>query len=205
MKETNTLNATIVRNIDDIEAAYARATDEIEKALAKVVFDIFETEAKAISWRSGDEPNLDSTWAAPVEWRALNENPSNDEYDLYLMFFYTGGSDRIWLSTLLGAADMRAGVFVFNDTLSHAAWKKVLRSSNAESILAALSGAGFTIDIASGYIAIYVQIDRDLLAQGFEDGDISDAFRPLERALKSAIDCRGALDQLLALVREAVD
>ena len=202
MSEENKLNAMIVRNIDDIDAAYSRATNEIETALTREVAAIFSEAAKSESWEgSDDDASLDELWLAPAEWWSEGQDDEDEEYDLFLTLGYDGKADLTWLATFLGSGDLRLGIFLDSNALTESRWRKLVRSLDP-GLINKLAAAGFSVDASKGFIALYVKIDKEALAKGFEDGDIAESLGPIADALAQAVKARPVLDELGTLVRK---
>ena len=205
MTENNSLDAMIVRNIHDIEAAYQRVNDQIETALTKGVAEIFAHATEQSGW-DGDSADVDfeKMWLAPKDWKSQSGDETSEEYDLYFCLSYSGEAELTWLSTFVGAADLQLGLFLETDMLTGPAWRRLIKSAEMKDALMQITSKGFTVESANGEIVIYFKIDREKLACGFENDDLSEALEPIAAAMKMAIDARSVFEPLLKRIRADV-
>jgi hypothetical protein len=195
------LNALIVRNIADIEAAYAKANDEIKTELEEATDAIFQKVAKMRDgWKTANSNTLESCWLAPIEWKS-NDDEETDSYDLYLGLYPVFGTDDTWLSRFANERSDKCAIFIWSHLLSDNKLRKLSRSTEFEHLAEQLLPFGFTYDKKGGWTALMISIDQEKLALGFENEDISSALEPIERALENIIKARPILDKIVALIR----
>ncbi|MDK2767902.1 MAG: hypothetical protein KYX69_09305 [Sphingomonas sp.] len=184
MADTSELDALIVRNIGDVEAALLRA------------YDIGDEVVEAIG--SAIRLGLDDTWEVAVE---VDDNPpirfskrawlDGQPQSLSGAYHFSlsekngagGETDETWLMTLLGDGPngSSAVLYLWSDTF-HAKrrWKKLL--DDQSDLIDRLLDAGFRQD-SDQWLYLPVAIDGEALANGFEIGDLSAAMAPVTDAL----------------------
>lgn len=198
MTEVN-IDSLIVRNIADLEAAIVRTRDEIDPKLNYEGLSALER-ALGDSWFFKHDKDPEEAWFAPCRWLEDQEEPDPyfalttahaNEYKTWLAQYVAPTSDR-----------QKVGIYWYSRLLNTSNYKLVMDGAVQE--LEFIRAAGFMLDEKKIYLPI--EFDRELIAQGFETDDFTEAFTPIEKAagvLQTAMEGFKALrDKMLAKHRE---
>lgn len=179
--EERELDFIIVKNIGDLEASLKRAKDEID---ARLNGEAWETLKKALGddrwyFEDGEEP--DDAWFAPRDWLTRNEDGNVDaepyfrlkpldeksEFQTWLAHYVAPKSDRqqiavVWCWDRFYVEDYKAA------------------SAKSDQELQAIRELGYHQD---GRELFYpISFDADIMAEGFQEGDLKAALDPISRA-----------------------
>lgn len=202
MNETS-VGATIVRHIDELEAAMRYTRETMQPRLDKAVSEILEKKRKAFGWNGKIDNDLDrEMWLAPPQWRTPGDEAQN--YDLFFELDDMLCVDKKETFTWVGAFCAFAGAGIcfgfHSNSLGARDWKAVLRSEQV--LVGALSAKGFDIDLKSGEFAVRIRIDRDALAEAFAEEEFGEALAPIASALDLVYAERKLLDRLVKAIRK---
>lgn len=202
MAETS-VGATIVRHIDELEAAVRYARTTMQPLLGKAVAAILERRKKSLGWMGDVEHDLDAeAWLAPPEWRTAAD--LDNRYDLYIAFDESPCMDRqettTWVGTFCGFAGAGIRLALHSDALGPRDWKALLRAE--KDIADQLFANGFLCDPKTGDLALLITMDRGLLAEAFVDEEFDEALAPIEVALDRVHSVRPLLDRLVTAIRK---
>lgn len=197
------VGATIVRHIDELEAAVRYARMNMQPLLGKAVAAILENRKRLFGWNGKIEHDLEGeTWLAAAEWRTASD--PDDHYDLYIEFDESLCMDRLetttWIGTFCGFAGAGIRLALHSDALGLRDWKALLRSE--KDVADQLFANGFLCDPKTGELALLITIDRSLLAEAFADEGFDEALKPIEVALDRIHSVRPLLDCLVAAIRK---
>jgi hypothetical protein len=197
------IGSVIVRHIDELEAALRHAHNSMQPMLAKEVAKAIEEKREAYGWAGNIPEDLDKDmWLAPDEWRTAGD--TDDNFDLFLELYANpcidGDEPETWVGTFCGFAG--AGIRLSFDTnaLGQRAWKALLRSQAA--VIDDLIARGFWCDPKKGELAVLVSIEREALAEAFEEEDFTAALQPIGDALDRIQAARPVLDRVVGAVRK---
>lgn len=201
MTENDQLNALLVRNIGDIEAAVRHTADVVDKRLweeaADQVGDILDE-----AWFT--KLNVDETEVlfAKLSWLDP-EKPDQPNAKIWLDERLETESDFTWLAEFLAAGPKSGKVALFFDQnlITKAQWKKHLKERL--DVIGKLNDNGFIYDGSDGALFLPVVLNRETLAKAFEKDDFTEALTPLSDALRAVVTSAELLDQLVAEAREA--
>lgn len=198
MDDEDNLDALIVRNISDLEAAMTRA-HELDETLKSAVGDAVEEaccgawvgspwkdEEHARFWH-GDWQSGEADGGGPAMWLEIDERAG------------PGGLAKTWIATFSG--DNIEGA-------SAALWLQATMITNVRSYRSILvRHAELKNDLlASGFdfdekdprrFCIPIRIDAAVLAAAFAEEDWSEAMKPVKAAVETAMRCEAPLRRLL--------
>ena len=138
---------------------------------------------------------------APSEWRADGEDVGGD-YDLYCHLDVDELEAQTWVAHFAGAGGRKVYLCVSTDTVSGKKNLKRLAVSVADD-LQKLVAAGLLFDVETFTFKLPVSFDREQIAQGYADDDLSQALAPLARALDLVSSSREIFDRMRDAVRLA--
>lgn len=192
----------IARNIEQLESAVNFASTKMDAALFEAACDVLRKKNDELRWESefgsefGDEP-----WLAPLEWRADGE-PVGGEYHLYCYLEFDELELQTWLAHFSGVGGRKVHLSIATNTVSGKKNLKKLASA-IEDDLQKLLDAGFYFDVEKFSLKLLIDLDRDLIARGFADDDLSRAVAPLGDALDRIVSSREILDRIKDAVEHA--
>ncbi len=184
MADTSELDALIIRNIGDVEAALLRAYEIGDETI----------EAIGAAIRSG----LDEAWKVVVDvnddtpirfarriWIGGETSSLSGSYHFSLSDKNGpgGDTDHTWLCSLLGIGPegSSAVLYFWSDSFgAKRRWKKL--ADDQSKLIDKLLDAGFRQDDKQ-WLYVPVTIDAEALAKAFEEGDLSTAMAPVAAAL----------------------
>lgn len=205
MSDENKLDALIVRNITDIEAAMNRASDHIDKKLHSAVQEIFEECSERYGLNIEDSSEFEGLWVASEDWRDLSDEESDLKYYIDLWFTHLddrGVSHESWLSCFLNSNDNPIGIFVDREGVPNKIWKNLWGNDQFITVCGKLESKGFIVDKGRKLMWLKIIIDSEKLAQAFEDGgDLSEALGPISNAFEIAMSAKPELDEIVKIVR----
>lgn len=191
MADTSNLDALIARNITDIEAALAHARG-LGHGLIEEIANILSAELGDV-WLVEPDMEDDDTplRVARRDWIGEGSKPWNGGYSLRFNEKAGPGEllDETWFSVLMNAGpnDARIAVYFWSQTFGpKRRWARLVDDQRL--VIDKLLTAGFEQD-SDGWLYLPFKLDRDLVAKGYEDGDMNAALMPakdLAEIVKSA-------------------
>lgn len=193
----------IVRYIDELETALLYAQKKMQPMLANAAAAVLEKKRLVLGWAGEVPGNFDEAmWLAPEEWRMPGDA---DENDFYLFFALErtpcidGHEPKTWVATMAGFAGATVRLMFKSDKLDQRGWKSLLRTE--ATLLDALVNEGFLCDPKSGHLALTVSINRESLADGFEDEELEGALAPLAEAVDRLHAAQPVLNGLVDAIK----
>ena len=194
--------AVIIRNIDQLESAVAFASTKMDASLFEAVCETLTAKNEDLRWESGFGSGFaDDLWLAPSDWRADGEDVGGD-YDLLCYLDVDEFEAQTWVAYFASAGGRKVYLCVSTNTVSGKKNLKRLAVSVADD-LQKLVDAGFLFDVETFTFKLPVSFDREQIAQGFADDDLSQALAPLGRALDLVSGSREIFDRMRDAVRLA--
>lgn len=198
MSATKTLDALVIRNIADIEAAIKHAQDEIGPIIweeaAKTAQDRCDDAWTLIVDADNDELRLaDRTWMIHGA-----RNPRADfSVRLYERILPDGDGENSWLATFVASGPNGATMafWIEQSIVTPSAWKKLVKTSDG--IVAELRALGFSIDDDDDRrLYVPVVLDREALARAFETDDFDEVMKPVGTAVCNVMEAAPVLARL---------
>ncbi|MBB4836979.1 hypothetical protein HNP52_000030 [Sphingomonas kyeonggiensis] len=199
------VSGAIARHIEELEVALRHATNVMDRMLGREAGRIIQRKMKAFGWDGEIDEELDPVcWVAQKSWRTAGG--TNDAFDLYINFEGTDCNDgqppETWVGQFMGFAGSGMQLVLGSNALGRAKWKSVLREQ--VELVDQLMNSGFRCDAREGRLAVAVQIDKEALISGFEDGDVAEALLPIEAAIDRIHAAEPILDRLVAAIRAKI-
>lgn len=214
MDENNDLSASVVRNLDVVEAAY-RHLQRVDERLLEATMCYLSEVTDSIEWhlsgmdKNADQQGFDNHWLCPTAW-VSTANP--DETEIYFDICAVGPEfeDLHWTTCFTGALGDEAGAAIKLEFP-----KLPKRNGNRnflarEDVTREVSALGWEID-GTEVMCRFI-IDRETLSKAFEsdDGeDLSEGFRlalaPLGDKIHSIDKKLGAWNAFRGKIVAAVD
>jgi len=199
------VGATIVRHIDELEAAIRFAQDTMQPQLGKAVAHLMEVKKKSLNLDGKIEHDLDrEMWLAFPDWRTPGDTADN--YDLFFEFDQSlcidGEETTTWVGNFCGFGGAGIRFAFHSNALGQREWKNLLRSER--DILDQIVALGLLCDPKTGELAQLVTLDRALLADAFDDEEFDEALAPIKAALDRIETMRPLLDKLVMAIRKKV-
>lgn len=191
------VGAMIVQNIEVFQAAFEYAETRMNDLLGKKVIKIFEAQQKLIKG-DGDEPEElgDIISIASPAWRIPSDSDATPEHKIWLSFEGTGDDEKIWLSEFAGVQG--AGIILKLSTVLKKKQFREMLKNNFE-LQDGFRSLGMTIDPGVGFV-LPIKFDRELLAQGFADEDLTEALEPLAAGLRHIFEANELTTALLQAI-----
>lgn len=194
--------AVIIRNIDQLENAVEFASAKMDASLFKAVCETLTAKNKTLGWESDFGSDFsDEPWLAPSEWRASGQDVGGD-YDLYCYLDLDELEAQTWVAHFAGAGGRKVYLCVSTNTVSGKRNFNRLADAIADD-RQKLVDSGFLFDVQEFNFKLPVSFDREQIAQGFEDDDLSRALKPLGQALDLVNSSREIFDRIRDAVRLA--
>lgn len=203
VRHSRELDALIVRNIGDIEAAVARVTRYIDARLWTEMAAVVEENVGRFGLRSYNRPDDHDVWFAfedatwwkdgtnPQFWFGIDEIPGP-----------TDQTPDSWISEAVGdnAQGARLGLVFCQDVLKVRALARVIKS---KSYLVELLTQTRVELHGSQNLFVGIDFDKDSMARAFEDDAFEDAMKPLAKAINTVLDQRDAFQEIVdAIISE---
>lgn len=196
MENDNQLAGLIIRNIAELEGALKYLEERVTPRLAEAIFEIVESSAGASDWYFSDSSDPGG-WFCLKDW--LIAGQSKADANMWLQIA-TPGDDlsETWEGSFAGglAAEHTAALVVRYARVGKRQWAE-LRAGLPDA-MDSIRAAGFVVDGDQIYFSL--PLDREALAEAFEQGDISTALGRIEEmalALARAIPALNAIHQAL--------
>jgi len=207
MDDSNELSASVVRNLDVVEAA-TRHLVAVEKRLLSVIMAYLDSECSDIGWRlagrdvDADNSGFDENSFFPPSWVSEDDGEGAD----FLFEICAEGpacGDLNWITCLTRAMGNDGETVIqanFQNFLGKTKNKKFLARPDVRNAIAALNFENNGVDVQRRFA-----IDRELLAKAFDDDDGEDinagfraALMPIGRELREIATKFKAWDALRA-------
>jgi len=197
--EKDKLDALIVRNLQKVNVALSRIWYGIGPHAFKAIDAASKDWTEAQGWKGefGSEDD-ELLWFAPPEWTASGLHDGIDGHYAYFQLdtfadeHNTEGGDQDRLVTLLGTGVGSTGFRIIRGddaAVTKPAWRR-LASSNE--VLKPMVSLGFVHEDGGSYF-LPIPFKAEALAEGIEQGDMSDFLAPLEEALGKLPDAMEAM------------
>lgn len=191
------VGAMIVQNIEVFQAAFEYAETRMYDLLGKKVIEIFEAQQKLIKG-DGDEPKDlgDTISIASPAWRIPSDSDATPKHKIWVTLEGTGDDEKIWVSEFAGIQG--AGIVLrLSTVLKKRQFQAMLR--NSPELQDGFRSLGMTIDPSVGF-DLPIKFDRELLAQGFADEDLTEALEPLAAGLRHILEANELTTALLQAI-----
>jgi len=209
MAELEELDALIIRNIGDIEAAIKRAAT-IENRLLSESADAMEAVRAAHDWDGGLDPEQKAAlWIAPKSWRLGQSSRAGRTHFAFFDFGVVdgpeGNNDAGGIASLLGVSPT-ASFWVVACTINYLSSRqaKSLYTENVKTFDDLLL-LGFQYNSKEQFFSVNVLLDQEYVAKAVLSDDFSDAMKPLASALKQIEVAFPLFDHLVSMGRQMVD
>lgn len=173
------LNALIVRNIGDLEAAFERIESDIDPFLNNESWKTLKSALEKAEYFFEDSKKSDERWFAPRSWLDADED-SDPWFKLWVCdsgVFYSSIASYIAPKSNRDAI----GIQWRCDCLYLRDYKRILIDHAKD--LEKIEQAGFHRDGIDIYFPI--SFDADKLAEGFKEGNFSEALSPIAKAAEA--------------------
>lgn len=204
MQTNGELDALIVRNIADLEAAYLRATGAVDDRLWLEIARVAQDAAES----AGLQGRFDGQdWILPIRpdaWASTDAKAKPDfSFDL-------GGVDpneeaETWIGAITGdnPAGVSTGLVFVQNLLNHRPLQALYQRETK--LMAQLGEAGFRRTDNGKRLYLPVRVDREKLAQAFADDIFDEALQPLADAITQLGRNLPLLDRLVRAIRAEAD
>jgi hypothetical protein len=201
---TDELDALIIRNLCDLDAAAKRLEFDIEGRIGKVIDQIAEAWSQKQGWEGKFDFDLNTNlWVAPAEWKSAE---GKADADAMLGFFalWTGfgddfdfevENDYFWLTRLCGAGRGKIGFrWTYGKSLgaTRPKWKRFVQP-----YVERIRKTAFTYEEGSGLFFMPIRIEVEALAASIVDDTIEVALQPFSAALNRLLAAKPEFDALL--------
>lgn len=198
MSDTKTLDALVIRNIADIEAAIKHAQDVIGPR-------IWEEAAKTAQDNCGDDWTVEfdtddnELRLADQTWLVSSGRKRKADFSirLYERILPDGDGENSWLATFVASGPNGATMafWVEQSIVTASVWKKLVRTSDG--IVAELRSLGFSIDDDDDRrLYVPVVLDRETLARAFETDDFDEVMKPVATGVTNVMSAAPVLAEL---------
>lgn len=185
MDDNNELSASVVRNLDVVEAA-TRHLAAVERRLLGVIMVYLDSECADIGWRlvgrdaDADDSGFDDNSFFPPSWASEDDG---EDADFFFDICAEGpaSGDLSWITCLTRAMGNDGETVIqvnFQKFLGKNKNKKFLARPDIRNAIAALNFENNGIDVQRRFV-----IDRELLAKAFDDDDGEDINAGFREAL----------------------
>ncbi len=200
---TDDLDALIVRNLRDLDAACKRLEFEIQPRIAKTMNTIVSSWAEQNNWMGRyDWWGEGELWIAPRDWKPkeapafyLDLGPGDDEGE-------TPQYDYFWLTRLCGSSGNGLICLRWYDFQNLNAkkleWKKFIKS-----YVTKIQQTGFSYeDQTALFASAPIIIDAEELAKSIVDDTLDQALKPFQKALDNLMAAKPAFDEMIRAARK---
>ena len=210
-QDTAALDAFIVRNLRDLEAASHRLVHGIQERIGKDMNRLVAEWAHDNDWEGEFDWLEKDIWVAPKNWRNKKEWLGRFYLDGGLLnegapdsFEWERREDIFWLSRFCQHGRGKIGFrWWSSDGLgtTRSRLKKFLQGESGRKLATAIVRKGFVWE-DQGTFFLEVRLDAGKVADAVEANTISDALVPLERGLKLLASAKPAYDRMLNEARQ---
>lgn len=206
MSATKELDALVIRNIADIEAAMNHAIKEVGPRIWEQAAQVVQEMCDPESWVVVSDVANDDVWFAHRSWLMADQRKPKADFWIGLdeRLPESGEGENSWLATFVASGPNGATMAFWLDQriLGAAAWKKLVKANDA--LVAELRGLGFSVDDDNDRrLYLPVMLDRELLARSFETEDFEVVMEPARIAVTNATKATPVLLRLRELALAA--
>ncbi len=206
---TNELDALIVSNLGDLDAAAHRLWHEIQPHVASEMDKLAKEWVAKNQWKGICDWSESGLWVAPPNWES-DEDGWLGKFHLLYGEGDTGGDptfkpeeDIFWLTRLCHKSRGQLGFRWCYDgglAMRPARWKAFLRAN--PKITEDIAKKGFAVE-STGYCFKTFEVDSEILAASIKTGDIQDALTPMQKVLDLLAESKSEFDDMLKLAKNA--
>lgn len=206
MSANKELDALVIRNIADIEAAMNHAKMEIGPRIWEQVARVMQEICDAEAWVAVSDVANDDLWFAHRSWLMADQRKPKADFWIGLdeRLSESGEDENSWLSTFVanGPNGATMAFWLNQRILGAGAWKKLVKANDG--LVAELRGLGFSVDDDDDRrLYLPVVLDRELLARSFETEDFDVVIEPARIAIVDATKAAPVLVRLRELALAA--
>lgn len=208
MADQAELDALVIRNIGDIEAAMKHAIEVLDPRVWEEVGKALVGACEPRTHYASADAEGREVWLADRSWLVSNSLSTDPDADFWLGLDQRtslgGEGENSWLASFTASGPNGATVALWVDQkiVGKPRWKKIVRS--ADDLIEELHAAGFdVVEDDDRKLCIPVSFERDALVAAFTSEDFVSAMRPLTDAVHKAITATPLLERLRALVLAA--
>jgi hypothetical protein len=201
----NELDALILSNIGDLEAAAHRLFFGIQSHVARQMDSLAKEWVAKNKWKGSFDWDEKGMWVAPPDWQ-LSEDGWLGKYHLFYGDEDSGGylakEDLFWLTRACHKGRGQLGFRWTFDTglgMKPGQWKAFLKSN--QKLTVDLAARGFVPE-NTGYFFRAFEVDSEKLAASMKSGDIMDALAPMRNALDLLAESKSDFDKILKIARQ---
>lgn len=192
------LNALIVANIQDLDAAAHHLDKVLQHSIADAIDECLGDLIKKAAWHGEPGWNDETAWLAHTAWQRPDQG--EDEYSAYFEFDIDDRKlderDAYRLTQLVGKAHARVGFRWVQQPMKDAIWKKVAGACTSE--IQELRGHGFEYRERDGTFFLPIVVDPVELASALADEDVSRALGAFAKAVQIMQASAPVFDRLLS-------
>jgi hypothetical protein len=202
MSANKELDALVIRNIADIEAAMNHAKMEVGPRIWQQVAQVVQELCDVEAWVAVSDVANDDLWFAHRSWLMADQRKHKADFWIGLdeRLSETGEDENSWLAAFVanGPNGATMAFWLNQRILGAGAWKKLVKANDA--LVAELRGLGFSIDDDDDRrLYLPVVLDRELLARSFETEDFDEVMEPARIAVAHATKAAPVLVRLREL------
>jgi hypothetical protein len=188
--DTSSLDALIVANIGELEAAIARVKVGIDPKLNAEAWDTLKRALSHANYHFEDDNDPDDAWFAPGSW--LDDAGDSDPW--FRLTARDGSARETWLACY---ADPKSnseaiGIQWYCDKIYVRDYKAILDAHVEQ--LDQIGQAGFVRDGTRIYFPI--SFDAVKISDGFREGDLTEALAPISSAAEALEMARPSFQSL---------
>jgi len=195
------LNALIVSNIRDLDAAAYHLTNSLQPEIARALDEVADPLRTEAGWDGEADWNNDGIWLAPMDWRSPDGDGPEDHMCTFWLthdFDELEQQDTFWLTELVGEGRAKLGFCWSRENVNKPRWRKELAKNSA--LIEEARKLGFSYFEKSGQFFLPVTISAAELARAVAEEAPEQALKPFEDALRKLIAVKPFFDRLLAAV-----
>lgn len=188
--EASELDALIASNIGDLEAALARVEETIDPTLNSEAWATLKQALHNAEYHFDDGDNPDEAWFVPRSW--LDKDGDSDPW--FRLTARDGSALETWLACYVSPRTEREAIGIqwYNNSLYVRDYKIILDVYLED--LRQIEQAGFRRDGNKIYLPI--SFDAAELAEGFKEGDLTEALAPIWEAAEALEEARPSFQRL---------
>lgn len=200
----NSADATIVRNLDLLQALRNHLTSNIDPMLEKSVGDTIFSWAHQKDWLYSKNGIGSCSPIGKQHWAIKPESPddTSDGYIVRITLEAISEDRDYWIEQFLGRDGARMALWLLSDAGSEAAVRRAFTNAlaNDPELKQELLSVGFLHDPKFGvYMPLSFSVEE--MAAAFEGGDFDIALSPLQDALDRIENITPTLDRLCDSLR----
>lgn len=206
MSATKELDALVIRNIADIEAAMNHAKNEIGPRIWEQIAQVIQEMSCAEAWVVVSDVANEEVWFTHRSWLVADQRKPKADFWIVLdeRLAESGEEENSWLATFIanGPNGATMAFWLNQRILGAGAWKKLVKTNDA--LVAELRALGFAVDDDDDRrLYLPVMLDRELLARSFETEDFDVVMEPARIAVANATKAAPLLVRLRELALAA--